>query len=474
MIFTIQDNEKRIFDLVSKAAKKVEAPSYVVGGYVRDRLLGRECKDVDIVCVGDGIALAEAVAEQLYPRPKIVVYRRFGTAMLRYEEFEVEFVGARKESYRFDSRKPDVQPGSLEDDQNRRDFTINALAVSLNEGNFGELVDPFGGMEHLEMKLIKTPLQPERTFSDDPLRMMRAIRFATQLGFTIDPTTLKAISSYKKRIHIVSKERITVELEKILRSPKPSVGFKLLFDTGLLELILPDLAKLQGVEDRNGVGHKDNFYHTLEVLDNLCKKSDNIWLRWSALLHDIAKPVTKRFHKSTGWTFHGHEWVGANMVPRIFRDLRLPLGSELEYVQKMVRLHQRPISLTKEEVTDSAVRRLLFEAGPEVNELMMLCESDITTKNPKKMRRYLEGYQYLKERMDGVSEADRIRLWQPPIDGNLIMETFDLKPSREVGIIKNAVREAILDGVIPNEEQAAFDFMVKEGEKLGLKRVDLI
>lgn len=468
MIFSIQPHERQVFELVAQCARKIKVPAYVVGGYVRDRILGRPSKDMDIVCVGDGILLAETVASQLYPRPKVVVYRRFGTAMLRYEDLEVEFVGARKESYSVDSRKPDVEQGTLEDDQNRRDFTINALAVSLNDDDFGEIVDPFGGLAHLEHKLIKTPLEPGKTFSDDPLRMMRAIRFATQLDFTIDEGTLRSIAKNKNRINIISRERITGELEKILMTPKPSTGFALLFDTGLLQLILPEVAALQGVEDRNGKGHKDNFYHTLEVLDNLCRRSKNIWLRWSALLHDIAKPATKRYHPDTGWTFHGHEWLGANMVPKIFRNLRLPLGTEQDYVQKMVRMHLRPISLTKEEVTDSAVRRLLYDAGPDVEDLMKLCESDITTKNPRKMARYLEGYEYLKERMSEVTEVDRMRLWQPPITGEVIMETFGIAPSREVGVIKTAVREAILDGLIPNEYEAAFQRMLEEGKKIGL------
>lgn len=469
MIFSIEPHEQKLFDLITRCARDINAPAYVVGGYVRDRLLGRSTKDIDIVCVGDGIRLAETLASKLYPAPKIVVYRRFGTAMLRYEGIEIEFVGARKESYQMDSRKPDVEAGTLEDDQNRRDFTINALAVSLNEADFGQILDPFGGLAHLESKLIKTPLEPGKTFSDDPLRMLRAIRFANQLGFTIDKTTLEGIAKNRQRIHIISKERIAGELEKILRTPNPSLGFNLLFDTGLLQLILPDVAALQGVEDRNGRGHKDNFYHTLEVLDNLCRRSNNIWLRWAALLHDIAKPATKRFHPDTGWTFHGHEWLGANMVPRIFRFLRLPLDAKMEYVQKMVRLHLRPISLTKEEVTDSAVRRLLFDAGPDIEDLMKLCESDITTKNPRKMARYLEGYEYLKERMAEVSESDRLRLWQPPITGDIIMRTFDIPPSREVGTIKTAVREAILDGEIPNEFEQGFTRMLEEGAKLGLK-----
>ncbi len=469
MIFNIQPHERKVFELIAQCASEINVPAYVVGGYVRDRLLGRPSKDMDIVCVGDGIRLAEQVAGKLYPRPKIVVYRRFGTAMIRHEDLEIEFVGARKESYSPDSRKPDVEEGSLEDDQNRRDFTINALAVSLNERDFGSILDSFGGLAHLEQKLIKTPLDPGQTFSDDPLRMMRAIRFANQLGFEIDKNTFKGIQQHKNRIFIVSKERITTELEKILKCPKPSIGFKLLFDSGLLHLIMPEIAALQGVEDRDGRGHKDNFYHTLEVLDNLCRRSDNIWLRWSALYHDVAKPATKKFHKDFGWSFHGHEWVGANMIPKIFKNLRLPLGPEMEYVQKMVKMHLRPISLTKEEVTDSAVRRLLFDAGPDVEDLMKLCASDITTKNPNKMSRYLEGYEYLKERMALVSETDRMRLWQPVLTGEIIMEFFGIPPSREVGIIKTAVREAILDGVIPNELESAKAQMIIEGEKIGLK-----
>ena len=384
MLFSIQPHERKIFELVGRCARELGVQAYVIGGYVRDRLLGRPTKDIDIVCVGDGIRLAETLASKLYPIPKIVVFRRFGTAMLRHDGMEIEFVGARRESYRDDSRKPDVEQGTLEDDQNRRDFTINALAVSLNEDSFGLIVDPFGGLEHLEQKILKTPLEPGKTFSDDPLRMMRAIRFSNQLGFAIEKNTFNGIIKYKNRIHIISKERIAAELEKILMTPNPSVGFNLLFDSGLLHIILPELAALQGVEDRNGRGHKDNFYHTLEVLDNLCRRSNNIWLRWAALLHDIAKPATKKFDRETGWTFHGHEWLGAKMIPKIFRNLRLSLGSEMEYVQKMVRLHLRPISLTKEEVTDSAVRRLLYDAGPDIDDLMKLCESDITTKNPKK------------------------------------------------------------------------------------------
>lgn len=468
MIFALEAGERKLLDTVAACARDMGVPAYVVGGFVRDRLLGRPTKDIDIVCVGDGIRLAEKVASQLYPAPKVSFYGRFGTAMFKCDGVEVEFVGARRESYHENSRKPDVEQGSLEDDQNRRDFTINALAVSLNERDFGHIIDPFGGLQHLEDKLIKTPLEPGSTFSDDPLRMMRAIRFATQLGFRIEAGTFQGIAKYKSRIHIISRERIAGELEKILMTPTPSTGFKLLFDSGLLHLIMPEIAALQGVDDRNGRAHKDNFYHTLEVLDNLCRFSNNIWLRWSALLHDVAKPVTKRYHQEHGWTFHGHEWVGANMVPKIFRNLRLPLDGKMEYVQKMVRLHLRPISLTKEEVTDSAVRRLLFDAGPDIEDLMMLCESDITTKNPRKMARYLEGYHYLKSRMSEVSESDRMRLWQPPISGEQIMEIFGIPPSREVGVIKTAVREAILDGEIDNNFDAAYARMLAEGVKLGL------
>lgn len=468
MLFSILPDERRIFEIVARAARELNVPAYVVGGYVRDRLLGRPTKDIDVVCVGDGIRLAEAVSGRLSPRPKVVVYRRFGTAMLRCDGIEIEFVGARRESYSPDSRKPDVEQGSLEDDQNRRDFTINALAVSLNEDTFGQILDPFNGLAHLEQKLIKTPLDPGQTFSDDPLRMMRAVRFATQLGFTIDPETLRGIREHRSRLHIVSKERITTEVGKILMTPTPSVGFRLLFDTGLLHLFFPEMVALQGVDDVSGRAHKDNFYHTLEVLDNVCRRSPNIWLRWAAVLHDIAKPATKKYSPEHGWTFHGHEWLGAKMVPKIFRNLRLPLGAEMEFVQKMVMLHLRPISLTKEEVTASAVRRLLFDAGPDIEDLMRLCESDITTKNPRKMARYLEGYEYLKERMAEVSEADRLRLWQPPITGDVIMETFGIQPSREVGVVKNAVREAILEGEIENNFEAGFERMLLEGAKIGL------
>jgi poly(A) polymerase len=468
VVFEIEPNERKVFEVIRTAADELGFPAYVVGGYVRDRLLARPSEDMDIVCVGSGIALAEAVANKLRPRPRVTIYKRFGTAMLKHEGLEVEFVGARKESYRFDSRKPIVEEGSLEDDQNRRDFTINALAVSLNDVDYGAIIDPFDGLEHLEQKMIKTPLEPGKTFSDDPLRMLRAVRFSAQLGFFIEPETLDAISKFRNRIKIISQERIATELNKILLTPKPSVGFSLLHDTGLLELVLPELEAMYGVEVKNGVSHKDNFYHTLQVVDQLALKSDDLWLRWSALLHDIAKPQTKRFDKEQGWTFHGHEAIGAAMVPRIFRRLRLPMDHKMKFVQKMVNLHQRPIALTKEDITDSAVRRILFEAGEDVDQLMLLCEADITSKNENRVRRYLQNYEYFRQRLLEVEEKDHLRNWQPPISGELIMETFRIGPGREVGIIKNAIREAILDGEIPNEYDAAFAFMQKKAAELGI------
>lgn len=468
VVFKIQDYERKIFEIVSDAARELDCAAYVVGGYVRDRLLARPSKDMDIVCIGSGIELAERVASKLRPMPRVAVYSRFGTAMLKHGDLEIEFVGARKESYRQDSRKPSVEEGTLEDDQNRRDFTINALAVSLNEGDFGSLVDPFDGLQHLEQKLLKTPLEPGKTFSDDPLRMMRAIRFATQLDFKIDDSTLQAIAKYKTRINIVSYERITGELNKIILADQPSVGFKLLFNTGLLQIIFPEMAALQGVEVRNGKGHKDNFYHTLQVLDNLCQKTDDLWMRWAAILHDIAKPPTKRYYPEQGWTFHGHEALGAAMTPRIFTRLRLPMDHKMKFVQKLVQLHLRPISLTKENITDSAIRRLLFDAGDDIDHLMMLCEADITSKNPAKVKGYLENYELVRQRLKEVEEKDHLRNWQPPVSGEEIMSTFGISPSREVGIIKNAIRDAILDGIIENTYDSAHAFMLEKGRELGL------
>ena len=471
MVFNIKTHERKVFEIISDAAAELGYPAYVVGGYVRDRLLARPSKDMDIVCVGSGIRLARLVAGRMRPIPRVTVYKRFGTAMLKHRDMEIEFVGARKESYRSDSRKPVVEEGTLEKAQNRRDFTINALAVSLNEADYGSIIDPFNGLEDLESKTIKTPLEPGKTFSDDPLRMMRAIRFSTQLGFAIEPETFSAIKAYRNRINIVSKERITTELNKIVLASKPSVGFKMLFDTGLLNRFFPEMADLQGVEIRNGKAHKDNFYHTLQVLDNLSQNTNKLWLRWAAILHDIAKPPTKRFHPQHGWTFHGHEALGASMVPRIFKKLRLPLDQKMKYVQKLVRLHLRPISLTKENITDSAIRRLLFEAGDDIDDLMLLCEADITSKNSKKVKRYLENYEMVRQRLQEVEDKDHLRNWQPPISGEVIMDSFNIPPSREVGIIKNAIREAILDGEVGNNYKEALQFMLKKGEELGLEAV---
>ncbi len=460
-----------VFAEIGKISDLTGVKSYVVGGFVRDILLGRKKEefDVDVVTVGSGIELATKVAASLRPGLKISVFHNFGTAMFRFDEIEFEFVGARKESYRSESRKPIVEDGTLEDDQKRRDFTINALAICLNTDRFGELLDPFDGVKDLEDKILRTPLAPEITFSDDPLRMMRAIRFATQLDFIIEENTLAAIESQCKRIGIVSKERISDEINKIMLSPKPSVGFKLLERTGLLALILPEVQKLKGRETRNGIGHKDNFYHTLEVLDRISKNTENLWLRWSALLHDIAKPVTKRFDERLGWTFHAHNFVGEKMVPKMFDRLKLPLNEKCKYVQKMVSLHMRPIVLSEEEVTDSAVRRLLFDAGDDIDDLMTLCEADITSKNPDKVTRYLANFQVVRDKLKDIEERDALRNFQPPVTGELIMETFGLNPCREIGIIKSAIKEAILEGEIHNNYDEAYQFMLTKGQELGLK-----
>ncbi|WP_346237725.1 CCA tRNA nucleotidyltransferase [Niabella insulamsoli] len=473
MDIELNDQDQIIIEKIAEAAQELALESYLVGGFVRDKLIGRSTKDADIVCVGDGIALAKKVASKFTPVPPVNIFKNFGTAHInvtldRDSFFDIEFVGARKESYQRDSRKPKVTPGSLADDQKRRDFTINALAISLNKKNYGQLIDPFDGRQHLEEKIIITPLEPEQTFSDDPLRMMRAIRFATQLNFTIASDTLLAITEQADRIRIISQERITDELNKIILAAKPSKGFDLLYKTGLLKIIFPKMVALAGAEYVDGYGHKDNFYHTLQVLDNVAENSTDLWLRWAAILHDIAKPATKRFEEGHGWTFHGHEVVGGRMVPKIFNELKLPANEKMRFVKKLVELHLRPISLTKENITDSAIRRLLFDAGEDLEALMTLCEADITSKNKSKVRRYLDNFRLVRERCREVEEKDEIRNWQPPVDGLEIMQRFNLPPSKAVGVLKDSLKDAILDGEVANNKKAALAFLQTKAREMGI------
>jgi len=479
------DEELFIFKKISKAADELNMPAFVIGGFVRDKILNRPDKDLDIVCVGDGIELAKKTAQQFHPIPAVNVFKTFGTAQIKIyknsfpaplkinsedDAFDVEFVGARKESYNYNSRKPEVEQGSLDDDRMRRDFTINTIAVSLNKNDFGTLVDPLDGIAGIEKKIIETPLHPDQTFSDDPLRMMRAIRFATQLNFNITPATFEAIKKNAHRITIVSAERITDELNKIILTEKPSIGFDLLYKSGLLQITFPQMVALAGAEYIDGKGHKDNFYHTLQVLDNIAPHTNDLWLRWAAILHDIAKPVTKKFEEGHGWTFHGHEVVGGRMVPKIFAQLKLPHNEKMKFVRKIVELHLRPISLTKENITDSAIRRLIFDAGDDLEALMTLCKADITSKNKQKVQRFLSNFDMVEKRLKEVEESDNLRNWQPPITGEIIMNEFGLSPSRIVGEIKNAVREAVLDGLIPNEFNAAFAFMEQKAKELGIQK----
>lgn len=480
--------ELQIFEKVAMAAADLQVNCYAIGGFVRDKILGRPTTDIDIVCTGDGIALAEKVASLFNPKPTVNIFKTFGTAQIKLslenglpdsssdegggknwtESIDLEFVGARKESYSADSRKPAVQAGTLEDDQNRRDFTINAMAISLNKNTYGQLLDPFNGLQHLEEKVLQTPLEPDQTFSDDPLRMMRGIRFAAQLNFTLTPNTIASIKKNASRIKIISQERITEELNKILLCQKPSIGFELLYKTGLLQIIFPQMVALAGAEYIDGKGHKDNFYHTLQVVDNISRHSNDLWLRWAAVLHDIAKPATKRFEEGQGWTFHGHEVVGGRMVPKIFTQLKLPQNEKQLFVRKMVELHLRPISLTKENITDSAIRRLLFDAGEDLESLMILCKADITSKNPHKVKRFIENFEIVQQLCIELEARDHIRNWQPPITGEVIMEAFNLPPSKPVGVLKDAIRNAILDGDIPNDYDAAVEFMHRKAKELGI------
>jgi len=464
----IKKLNNKIFHEIAAVADEMQQETFVIGGFVRDIFLHRDSKDIDIVTIGSGIELAQKVSARLKNKPQVHVFKNFGTAMLKYKDHEVEFVGARKESYHQDSRKPQIESGTLEDDQNRRDFTINALAIGLNKHNWGQLIDPFQGLNDLENKIIRTPLNPDVTFSDDPLRIMRAIRFSTQLGFKIHDETLESIARNKDRIKIISGERVVEELNKIILSDKPSTGFKLLEETGLLAIIFPELQNMKGIDKVKGIAHKDNFYHTLEVLDRIVPNTQNLWLRWSALLHDIAKPPTKKFVEGQGWTFHSHNFMGAKMVPSIFKRMKLPLNEKMKFVQKMVQLHMRPIVLSEDVVTDSAVRRLLFEAGDDIDELMTLCEADITSKNHEKVKRYMKNFLVVREKLKEIEEKDAIRNFEPPVKGELIMEIFGLQPCREVGIIKDAIKDAILDGIIRNDYDEAYAFMMKKANELGL------
>lgn len=459
-----------IFQTIGRCADELDMPCYVIGGYVRDRLLNRgNGKDIDVVVIGSGIEVAKRVAKALPGKNHLSVFKNFGTAQVKHGNLEIEFVGARKESYRSDSRKPIVEDGTLSDDQNRRDFTINALAIGLSKSEYGQLLDPFNGIQDLRDGLIRTPLEPSITYSDDPLRMMRAVRFATQLNFTIVEESMSALSSQASRLEIISMERIMDEFNKIMAAPQPSKGLALLYKTGLLEQFLPEMLALKGVEEVEGQTHKDNFWHTLEVVDNIATRTDDVWVRWAGLLHDIGKPKTKKFSKKVGWTFHGHEFLGSKMVPKIFKRLKLPMNDKMKFVQKLVKMSSRPIAVVSDDATDSAVRRLLFDAGEDIDSLMILCEADITTKNPKKKKRYLKNYDVVRSKMVEVEEKDRLRNWQPPISGDEIMKAFLMKPGPEIGQIKDAIREAILEGDIPNEHEAAHAFMLSKGMEMGLK-----